>query len=144
MLTAGHAFVTVEALVLDGQFGFDDIVRVGSGATRFTLRNSEVRRTTLDGVDIGAASDVLIDGSLIHHTLNAANGRTDAHGVVAGAARRLTIRNTEIHTFSGDAFQIDPGRSAPGWGDTVIEGCRFWLQPLPAPVNGFAAGRRPG
>ena len=86
----------------------------------------------------------MIDGSLIHHTLNAANGRTDAHGIVAGAARRLTIRNTEIHTFSGDAFQIDPGRASPGWGDVVIEGCRFWLQPLPAAVNGFAAGVVPG
>ena len=86
----------------------------------------------------------LIDGSLIHHTLNAANVRTDAHGIVAGAARRLTIRNTEIHTFSGDAFQIDPGRAAPGWGDIVVEGCRFWLQPLPAAVNGFAAGVVPG
>jgi len=93
---------------------------------------------------MGAVADALIEGSLIHHALNAANGRTDAHGIVAASARRLTIRNTEIHTFSGDAFQIDPGRSAPGWDDVVIEGCRFWLQPLPAAVNGFAAGTVPG
>ena len=26
----------------------------------------------------------------------------------------------------------------------MIEGCRFWLQPLPGPVNGFAAGIVPG
>lgn len=144
VLTANHAYVTVDALILDGQFGLDDLVRVSGAATRFTLRNSEIRRTSLDAVDIGATADVLIEGSLIHDALNAANGRTDAHGVVAGAARRLTIRNTEIHTFSGDAFQIDPGRSSPGWGDVLIEGCRFWLQPLPAPVNGFAAGVVPG
>jgi hypothetical protein len=49
-----------------------------------------------------------------------------------------------VHTFSGDAFQIDPGRSSPGWGDVLIEGCRFWLRPLPEPVNGFAAGVVPG
>jgi hypothetical protein len=144
VLTVAHAYLTVDSLILDGQFGADDVVRVGNAATRFTLRNSEVRRTSRDAVDIGAAVDVLIDGSLIHDSLNATNGRTDAHGVVATAARRLTIRNTEIHTFSGDAFQIDPSRSSPGWSDVVIEGCRFWLKPLPAAVNGFAAGVVPG
>ena len=144
VVTVGHPYISVDSLVVDGQFGLDDLVRVGSTATRFTLRNSEVRRTSRDGIDIGAATDVTIDGSLIHDTLNATGGRTDAHGVVAGAARRLTIRNTQIHTFSGDAFQIDPGRASPGWGDVVIDGCHFWLQPLPAPTNGFAAGTVPG
>lgn len=144
VLTIGHAYITVEGLVLDGQFGADDVVRVGTAGTRFILRNAEVRSTSRDAVDIGGPQDVLIEGSLIHHALNAAGGRTDAHGIVAGPARRLTIRNTEVHTFSGDAFQIDPGRSALGWGDVVIEGCRFWLQPLPGPVNGFAAGIVPG
>jgi hypothetical protein len=144
VLTVGHAYIVIDSLVLDGQFGLDDLVRVGSAATGFTLRNSEVRRTTRDAIDLGAADDVLIDGSLIHHALNAAGGRTDAHGIVAGAARRLTIRNTEIHTFSGDAFQIDPGRALRGWDDVLIEGCRFWLRPLPSPVNGFAAGVTPG
>jgi hypothetical protein len=144
VLTVGHPYIVIEALVLDGQYGLDDLVRVAAAATKFTLRNSEVRRTTRDAIDMGAVADVLIEDSLIHHALNAANGRTDAHGIVAGSARRLTIRNTEIHTFSGDAFQIDPGRSGPGWDDVLIEGCRFWLQPLPAAVNGFAAGVVPG
>ena len=144
VLTVAHAWVVVETLVFDGQYGQDDIVRISSGGTGFTLRNSEVRRTTRDAIDMSAVDDVLIEGSLIHHALNAANGRTDAHGVVAGSARRLTIRNTEIHTFSGDAFQIDPGRSTPGWDEVLIEGCRFWLEPLPAAENGFAAGIVPG
>jgi hypothetical protein len=144
VLSVSHPYVVVDSLILDGQFGMDDLVRIGTGATGFTLKNSEVRRTSKDAIDIGAAQDVLIEDSLIHHALNAKNGRTDAHGVVAGAARRLTIRNTEIHTFSGDAFQIDPGRSSPGWDDVLIEGCRLWLQPLPAAVNGFAAGIVPG
>ena len=144
VLTVSHPYVTIQGLVLDGQFGADDVVRVGSAAAGFTLKDVEVRSTSRDAVDIGATADVLIEGSLIHHALNASGGRTDAHGIVAGAARRLTIRNTEVHTFSGDAFQIDPGRSAPGWGDVLIEGCRFWLRPLPGPVNGFAAGVVPG
>src|SRR5436190_24331898 len=83
--------------------------------TGFTLRNSEVRRSGRDAVDMGAVDDVLIEGSLIHHALNSTGGRSDAHGIVAGAVHRLTIRNTEIHTFSGDGIQVDPGRAAPGW-----------------------------
>ncbi len=144
VLTVAHPHVVVESLVLDGQFGADDLVRVGSAATGFTLRNTEVRRTSRDGVDMGAVADAMIEGSLIHHALDPRKGQTDAHGIVAGSARRLTIRNTEIHTFSGDAFQIDPDRSAPGWDDVLIEGCRLWVQPLPAAVNGFAAGTVPG
>lgn len=144
VLTVAHDYLMVDSLVLDGQFGDADLLRISDGSDGFILRNSEVRRSTRDAIDMGAVNDVLIEGSLIHHALNAANGRTDAHGIVAGAARRLTIRDTEVHTFSGDAFQIDPGRSSSGWDDVVIEGCRFWLQPLGAPVNGFAAGVVPG
>lgn len=144
VLTVGHAYLTIDSLVLDGQYGRSDLIRVNATGQGFTLRNSEVRRTTLDAIDIGAAADVLIEGSLIHHALNAARGRTDAHGVVAGAVRRLTIRNTEIHTFSGDGVQVDPGRAAPGWSDVLIEGCRIWLAPLPEAENGFAAGAVPG
>jgi hypothetical protein len=144
VLTVSHAYLTVEGLALDGQYGANDLVRVEASGSGFTLRDSEVRRSSGDGIDIGAASDVLIESSLVHHTLNATGGRTDAHGIVAGAAHRLTIRDTEVHTFSGDAFQIDPGRSAAGWDDVTIEGCRFWLEPLPSPANGFAAGVVPG
>jgi hypothetical protein len=144
VLTVGDAYLTIDSLVLDGQYGASDLVRVSSTGQGFTLRNSEVRRTTHDAIDIGAAADVLIEGSLIHHALNAARGRTDAHGVVAGAVRHLTIRNTEIHTFSGDGVQVDPGRAAPGWSDVLIEGCRIWLAPLPEAENGFAAGAVPG
>jgi hypothetical protein len=144
VLTVNHAYIVAERLVLDGQYGADDIVRVSSAAHSFELRDSEVRRSTRDLVDIGAAQNVLIDNSLLHRALNAADGRTDAHGVVAGAVRNLTIRNTEIHTFSGDAVQVDPGRSAPGWSGVLIEGCYFWLAPLVAAENGFAAGTVPG
>jgi hypothetical protein len=144
VLTVSHPYVIVDGLVLDGRFGDDDIVRVGSSATGFTLRNAEVRRTSRDAIDLGAVADVLVENSLIHSALNATGGRTDAHGIVGGAVRRLTIRNTEIHTFSGDAVQVDSGRDAPGWTDVLIDGCRLWLQPLAAATNGFAAGVVPG
>jgi hypothetical protein len=144
VLNVNHAYFTVEGLVLDGQYAAADAVNVSSAADYFTLRNSEVRRSTRDLIDMGSPDNVLIEDSLIHHALNAANGRTDAHGIVAGAARNLIVRNTEIHTFSGDGFQIDPGRAAPGWTGVLIEGSRIWLAPLPQAENGFAAGVVPG
>ena len=61
-----------------------------------------------------------------------------------GLLRDLLITNTEIHTFSGDAFQVDPGRSAPGWTRVTIDRSTLWLAPLPAAENGFAAGIVPG
>ena len=144
VLTVNHSYVVVEGLVLDGQYGLDDTVRISTAGHFFQLRNSEVRRATRDLVDMAAPQGVLIENSLIHHALNAANGRTDAHGIVAGAVKNLTIRNTEIHTFSGDGVQMDPSRSAPGWSGVAIQGCRIWLAPLPVATNGFAAGTVPG
>jgi hypothetical protein len=140
VFTISHPYTTIEGLVLDGNYGPDDAVRVSSAADGFILRNSEVRRSSRDGIDMDAPSDVLIEQSLVHHTLNAAGGRTDAHGIVAGAVHRLTITRTEVHTFSGDAVQLDPGRAAPGWSDVVVDSCKLWLAPLAAAANGFAAG----
>jgi hypothetical protein len=144
VLTVSHAYLAIEGLVLDGQYGVNDLVRLAASATGFVLRDTEVRRTSRDAIDMGAVRDVLIENSLVHHALNADNGRTDAHGIVGGAVQGLTIRNTEIHTFSGDGVQVDARRSAPGWNDVTIEGCRIWLAPLASPENGFPAGIVPG
>ena len=56
----------------------------------------------------------------------------------------MTVRGTEIHTFSGDGVQVDPARSEPGWNALTIEDYRFWLAPLNQHENGFAAGIVPG
>jgi hypothetical protein len=144
VLTVQHPSVTVEGLILDGQYGADDTVRVANGADFFILRDTEVRRSSRDLIDIGGPHGVLIEDALLHHALNATGGRTDAHGIAAGAVRNLTIRRTEIHTFSGDGLQVDPARAAPGWTDVTIDASRIWLAPLPAPANGFAAGVVPG
>jgi hypothetical protein len=144
VLTVGHAYLVVDGLVLDGQYGPDDTVRVTANGDFLQLLNTEIRRSTKDLIDLASPEGVVIDGCLIHHALNAAGGRTDAHGVVAGAVRNLTVRNTEIHTFSGDGLQVDPGRAAPGWDLVTVESSKIWLAPLPAPENGFAAGVVPG
>jgi hypothetical protein len=144
VLSVGHPYLLVDGLVLDGQYGADDTVRITSNGDFFELRNTEIRRSARDLIDLASPEGVVIDGCLIHHALNAADGRTDAHAVAAGAVRNLTIRDTEIHTFSGDGLQVDPGRAAPGWDLVTVERSKIWLAPLPEPLNGFAAGVVPG
>ena len=144
LLHVAHPYLVVDGLVLDGQYAGEDTVRVTSSGDFLVLRNTEVRRSSKDLIDMAAPEGVLIDGSLLHHALNAAGGRSDAHGIVTGAVRDLTIRATEIHTFSGDGLQVDPGRAEPGWDRVTIEGSKIWLAPLPAAENGFAAGAVPG
>lgn len=139
-----HAYHVLDGLVFDGQYAAADVIRVNAGANFLIIRNAEIRRTSHDAIDIANPRGVRIEKSLIHHALNAANGRSDAHGVAAGAVRQLTIVDTEIHTFSGDAIQVDPGRAVPGWSEVTIERCRLWLAPLPAAENGFPAGSIPG
>ena len=144
VLTVDHAYVQIEGFVIDGQYGPADTVDVNSGAHFLVIRDTEVRRSSRDLVDISAPRGVLIERCLIHHALNPTDGRSDAHGIVAGAVQDLTVRDTEIHTFSGDGIQVDPGRSAPGWNRVTIERARIWLAPLPAAENLYAAGVVPG
>jgi hypothetical protein len=144
VLTVRHSHFVVDGLVLDGEYGADDLVRVTDTGSFLTLRRSELRRSSRDLVDLGAPRGVTIDGCLLHHALNPVGGRSDAHGVVGGAVQDLLIRDTEIHTFSGDGVQVDPGRAVPSWNNVIIEGSRIWLAPLAAAVNGFAAGVVPG
>jgi Protein of unknown function (DUF1565) len=140
VLTVAHPNHMFEQLVLDAQYADQDAVRIETAATATTLRGCEVRRAQRDCIDMGSPAKVLIDGCLVHHCLNATGGRTDAHGIVGAAVRDLTIRDTEIHTFSGDAIQLDPARTIPAWDNVTVEGCTFWLAPLPAAENGFPAG----
>ena len=144
VFTVDHEWVSVAGLTFDGQFGSDDTLRVATRARGFTLRDAEVRRSSRDLIDIGGTADVTIAGCLFHRALNPVGGRSDAHGIVAGAVRNLTITDTEIHTFSGDGIQVDSGRAAPGWDNVVLERLRIWLAPLAVTENGFAAGVVPG
>jgi hypothetical protein len=140
VLTVSHPHHVFERIVFDGQYGDDDAVRIETAATGAVVRECEVRRAQRDCIDMGGPSGVLIEGSLIHHCLNAAGGRTDAHGIVTANVRDLVIRRTQIHTFSGDAFQVDPGRATPAWDNVTVEECTFWLEPLAEAANGFPVG----
>lgn len=143
-----HPRTTLEGFVLDGQYG-GRVIRIDDGAHGTVLRDMEIRNGGNHCVDLRVVEDVLIEGSLIHHCLAssspmcASDGcRNDAHGIVGGQAQRLVIRNTEIHTFSGDAVQLDSDRGTPQWSVT-IEGCLFWSAPLESAVGGYAAGVNP-
>jgi hypothetical protein len=146
-LRVDHARLTVEGIVFDGKYGDRDTVDVNDGADHFVMRDCEVRRSGRDCIDMGSPTGVRIERCLIHHCLqwdSANNRRVDAHGIVGGAMHDLVIRDTEIHTFSGDAVQLDPGRDPPGWDAVLIQGCTFWLEPLPEDTNGYSAGTVPG
>jgi hypothetical protein len=144
VLRVDQPHVTVEHLVLDGQYASAPVVSVSSAGSFLVLRGVEVRRASRDCVSMGAPAGVLVENTRIHHCLNAAGGRTDAHGIVGGAVRDFTIRGSEIFQFSGDGIQFDPSRAAPGWDNVLVEDCSFWLAPLPAAENGFPAGTIPG
>lgn len=144
VLQVDHASIVFEGLVFDGQYGAADTLDINGGANALVLRGVEVRQSGRDCIDMTSPSNVLIEDSLIHHCLNTNGPGNDSHGVTAGAIHDLTIRRTEIHTFSGDAVQVDPGRTAPGWDRVTIEHCRFWLAPLDVSVNGFPVGKSPG
>ena len=146
VLQIDHSFIVVEKMIFDAAYAPRSAVEIDHGTQSIVLRGVQVRRSSRDCVDIGAALNVLVEDSLIHRCLNPAGGRTDAHGIVAGAVRNLTIRGTEIHSFSGDAIQMNRTgtRYAPGWDDVLIERCRFWLAPLAERENSFPAGTVPG
>lgn len=140
VLRAAHPWHVFDGLVFDGQFGPADAVRVTSDAAGLVLRGVEIRRSARDCVDMAAPVRVRIEQALIHHCLYWDGERRDAHGIAAGAVRDLVVRDSEIHTFSGDGLQADPGRATPGWDGVRIESTRMWLGPLAEPTAGFPAG----
>ena len=140
VLTVSHPYHVFENMKLDAQYADQDAVRIETAGTGTVLRALEVRRAQRDCIDMGSPANVLIEQSLIHHCLNSTGGRTDAHGIVGAGVRDLTIRETEIHTFSGDAIQFDPGRTTPAWDRITIDSCTFWLAPTTEVENGFPVG----
>ncbi|HEV8712663.1 MAG TPA: right-handed parallel beta-helix repeat-containing protein, partial [Candidatus Binatia bacterium] len=137
-----HPNIVLEGLVLDGQYGDRSVLDVDVGP--FTIRNSEIRRSSRDCVELANSQSVTIGGCRIHHCLNWTAGRVDAHGITGSQVQDLVVQNTEIYAFTGDAIQFDPARACPGWDNILIQGCNFWLAPLPSSENGVPAGEVPG
>jgi hypothetical protein len=142
-----HAHWTFANIIFDGQYGLANTIDIGDGAHHLTMSQVEVRHSGRDCIDMGAPSSVLIEESQIHHCLgwNSDDDEAiDAHAISGGAVQNLVIRNTSIHTFSGDGVHFDASRRAPGWNNITIEDCEIWLEPLDEATNGFPAGSVPG
>lgn len=147
VLQVDHAHWVFDGLIFDGQYGSADTLDVNDDAHSLLIQNVEVRRSGRDCIDMGAPSGVHILDSTVHHCLHydtEDEQRVDAHGITGGSVTDLIIESTDIHTFSGDAVQFDPGREAPGWNNIHIKNSRFWLEPLEEAANGFEAGQVPG
>jgi hypothetical protein len=147
VLQVDHPFWKFENIVFDGQFGGSDTIDINDDAHHTELVGVTVQNSGRDCIDMGSPADVSITESTIHSCLwfdADEEERRDAHGITGGAVQNLSIIDTVIHTFSGDAIQFDPGREAPGWNNILIQGCSLYLEPLEEAVNGFEAGQTTG
>ena len=141
VMNIGQPYITVEDLVLDGNWGTQDILKVYDAGNYLVLRGVEVKNTLWDAVDISAPSDVLVENCKIHDAIYINNGvRVDAHGIVTAGVQNLTIRNTEIYYVSGDAIQLQYG----GWDNVLVEDSDLWNGPLPTARGGANAGDNVG
>lgn len=144
-LSIDDSFVTVEDLILDGQFESSDVVKISSGGDNAIIRNCEIKNGRKDGIDMNEADDVLIENCEIHHMLGGTfSNQVDAHGIVATGEKNLTIRGCNIYYVTGDCFQTDPNRDYPLWDNVLIEDCTLWTGPLPADAADWEAGEIPG
>lgn len=144
-LTIDGGYTTFDSITVDHNKQSGDAIRIRN-AVNVTLRDMVVRNGINDGVDATGADGLMIDGLLIHHFLAGSfTVQADAHGVIVSDTLGLTIRNTEIHSVSGDSFQADPDRDLVPTNDILIEKSHFWTGPLTEDFNAsWLAGQRPG
>lgn len=128
-----------ENYLIDGKFAGHNLVNIHGDSVVF--RNSEVRNSNFNGVQV-YAKDVLIENCRIHHLASGSQKASlDAHGIT-GCPTRLVVRNCAIYQVSGDGLQFDPSRKP--WTDVLIDHCEIWLEPLDIPIAGWKKGETPG
>jgi MYXO-CTERM domain-containing protein len=135
-LAYAHDWHRFEGLVIDGAYSEADLVQ-GDGGNHIQFVDVEVRRSGQDCFDLRNSTDILIEGSFIHHCVNVDAGVIeDGHGITGDSVFDLTVRATEIAMASGDSIQLSPPREP--WGNLVIEDCTFWTMPLDDADAGIA------
>ena len=134
----GHSHHTFEGLVVDCNYGAGDCVEGGTSAIE--LVDVEVRRSLRDCIDLRDSSDILIEGSDIHHCIATfdPNNNADAHGITGDSVFDLTVRDTRIRLVTGDAIQLSPGRDA--WSGLLVESSTLSAEALDSDTNGWSAG----
>ena len=139
VLRVRHSHHVFEGLVIDGQLGDGRTVRLRDSSDHVVLRDLEVRNSGNNCIDIAASDDVLIEDCSIHHCLLWQGGEVqDAHGITGDAPTNITVRDSEIYYFSGDAIQLSPPREF--WDNLLVERTTMWIGPLPVTVGNFQAG----
>jgi hypothetical protein len=145
ILNIDHRYYTFDGLIMDGQFGSDDIIEINGNGDYTHLLNCEIRNGLKDGIDLSSADYVTIENCQIHHMLAGTyTNQQDAHGIAATGEKNLTIRGCHIFYVTGDCFQTDPNRGLPLWDNVLIEDCQLWTGPLPVGAAGWNAGEVPG
>jgi len=134
-------YITIQDLTLDGDWGNEDILKIGGGSDYFKLDNVEVMNTRRDAVDMSSITGVRINNCKIHDAIWVdGDVRRDAHGIVTGGVHDFKVTSTEIYYVSGDALQFQYG----GWDNVTVEDCTLWNGPLPTARGGAPAGVYPG
>lgn len=123
------AFLRLEGLVFDSQYGNSTCVRVKGQHVQ--LVDCEVRRAGTvdekpygDGIQFYDSTDCLVERCFIHHCLASQQGqRVDSHGIRLSHSHDMVVRGCRIDLISGDCVQADPNRQQ--WDNILIEGCEL-------------------
>jgi hypothetical protein len=141
VVSINQSDIILEGFVIDGNWGDDDVVQVGSNADNLILRNLEIKNSGRDCVDVDSPENVLVDGCEIHDCIYFPGGqRDDAHGIVTLGVQNFTVSDSEIYYVSGDALQFQYN----GWDNVTVENSVLWNGPLPTARGGAPAGANPG
>lgn len=136
------ASIAIRDLTIDAEWGPRRglTVEMYPPDAELVVSGVQVIRSGRHCIDLRRGKQVRIADSVIRGCLNAANGHTDAHGIVSYVD--LVVEHTEISKFSGDAVQMANSR----WRYLRMEDVHAWLEPLREDEerNGFAVGVVPG
>ncbi|HUU29145.1 MAG TPA: right-handed parallel beta-helix repeat-containing protein, partial [archaeon] len=94
--------IIIDFMQIDGGFGESEVIRVGENADSLIIRNSEIRNSRGNGIDINRAEGVLIENCTIHHLLaGRLENQKATYGVAGKGATDLTVLRCEIYKVSG-------------------------------------------
>lgn len=142
VLSMDERYYVFRNLIIDGQYGTSNTVRIFSDAGHTVIDSCVIRRSSRDLVFITNGDSCAITNSTLELALRWENGaQVDAHAIT-GRMDSLLIQNDTIRNFSGDAIQFDPDRNF--WTDVWLVDCVIYEETLTEETNGFPAGFKPG
>jgi hypothetical protein len=141
VIDVDNPYITINGFIIDGDWGTEDIIRVGDNGNNLILKKVEVMNTLRDCIDMASPENVLVENSKIHDCINVQDGnREDAHALVTYGVKNLVINNSELYYVSGDTLQFQ----YDGWDNIIVENTVLWNGKLPTSRGGAPAGVDPG